>query len=206
YKAVRTLMPHLARFQLPDRVRLFVVNPTVTARLLHPDVKPDRRIEARLLRQHQVRQFGPEILGVRGAGEITVLQTPAGDGVHHTTDKLPHAVLALRSPDLSVKILARNDVRGRLRPVHRYLDIALLENNGTFIVADGRRTRLPLDFVVRCLPGLQTRGEIAGKYYPGFGFGVFDHFFHFGTHADGQLSHVRCSYLPVNDSRSEERR
>ena len=63
-EAGRALRARLALLQLHDVVAGFVVIEAVAARFVHADVEPDRRIEARLLGQHQVRQLVAEILRV----------------------------------------------------------------------------------------------------------------------------------------------
>ena len=177
---------------LATRSGCLVVNPAVAARLLHADVEPDRRVEARLLRQHQVRQLEPEILAVRVGLEVAVLLAPVRDGVDHALDQLRDAGLALGRPEFAVEILAGDDIGGRLRPVDRDLDIALLEDDGAFIISNGGGAGLPLDIVVRSLPGLQARREVARERNPGpgFGGGFGLQLFHFRTQIDGELAHV----------------
>src|SRR6185437_227558 len=131
------------------------------ARFLHADVEPYRRVEARLLREHQVSEFAAEIFEVLRTGEVAVLFAPAGDGVHDALHQLRHAGLALRRPKLAVEVLAGDDVGRGLRPIDGNFDVALFEDDGAFIVADRGGTRLPLDFVVRVLTGFQPGRKVS---------------------------------------------
>ena len=151
-EARRALRPRIGRVDLFDLVGGFVVIPAVAARFLDAHVEPHRRVEARLLRQHQVRQLVAEAGGVLGRAEVALLGAPIGDGVDHAADQLAHAGLALRRADLPVKILADDDVGGGLRPVRRDLDVALLEDDRALVVADGGGAQLPGDFVIGVLP------------------------------------------------------
>ena len=77
------------RCQLADRVRRLVVIPAIAAVLFfHAHVEPDRRIEAGLLVQHQVRQFVTEVLGIVERGEIAVVDAPLRDRVHDAVNEL----------------------------------------------------------------------------------------------------------------------
>ena len=130
---------------------------------MNADVKPDRRIEAGLLGQHQVRQLVAEILRVVAGLEIAAVRAPIGDGVHHAMDQLADATLAFRRPQFAVKVFADDDVGGRLGPFGRHLHVILLEYDGALIVTDGGGAELPGDLVVRGLVKLQLLGEVFRK-------------------------------------------
>ena len=96
-EAGRTLRPHhAAGFELGHPPLPLVVDPPVAARLFDAHVKPYRRIEAGLLREHQVGQFHAEILAVLGALEVAVLLAPVRDRIHHALHQLRHRRLAVR--------------------------------------------------------------------------------------------------------------
>ena len=63
-EARRALRVVLTRQELLSYLLGFVEIKAVAARFRHAHVEPHRRIEARLLRQHQVRQLEAEILPV----------------------------------------------------------------------------------------------------------------------------------------------
>ena len=134
-------------------------NPRNTSRsprgFLHADVKPHRRVEASLLRQHQVGQVIAEVGGVLDGFEVALEHAPVRDGVDHAADELAHAGLALGRAHLAVEIFADDDVGGSLGPVRRHLHVALFEDDSAFIVADGRCSQLPGHFVVGSFSGLQ---------------------------------------------------
>ena len=58
------------------------------------------------------------------------------------------AAFALGRAQLAVEVLAGDDVGGRLGPVGRDFDVALLEDHRALVVADGGGARLPLHFVI----------------------------------------------------------
>ena len=116
---------------------------------MHADVEPDRRIEAGLLGEHQVRQLIAEVLAVLAGLEVAPVGAPIGDGVHHAMHQLADAALALRRTHLAVEILADDDVGGRLGPIGRHLHVILLEYDGAFVVGDRSGAQLPGDLVVR---------------------------------------------------------
>src|SRR5208282_5380874 len=59
----------------------------------------------------------------------------------------PHRAFPLRAPNLPVEILADHDVRRRLRPARRHLDVFLLEDRHALLVADQCRALLPFHVV-----------------------------------------------------------
>jgi hypothetical protein len=183
-----------ARLELGDAVGLAVVNPAVAAGFAHADVEPDGRIEAGLLGDHEVGQFEAEVFGVGFGLEVAVLFAPTGDGIDHALDELGHAGFAFRGAHLAVKILAGDDIGGRLGPVHGNFDIALLEDNRAFIVSDGGSTGLPLDFVVGGLAALQSRCKVPGEGNScGTRCRIILHFFHFRTQCHSWMSHLKLS-------------
>ncbi len=160
------LRPQHAGFELGDAIGLLVVDPAVAARFLDPHIEPDRRVEAGLLGEHQVGEFGAEIFTVGIGLEIAVLLAPIGDSVHHALDQLGHAGLAVRRPELAVKVLAGDDIGGGLRPVHGHFDIALLEDDGALVVADGSGAGLPLNLIVGGFARFEPGGEKAREGNP----------------------------------------
>ena len=167
YEAGRALRAHHAPFELGDVAGGLIVDPAVAAGFLHPYVEPDRRIEAGLLGKHEVGQFGAKVFTVFRGLEVTVLISPAGDVIDHAFDQLGHAGFTLRAAQLSVEVLAGDDIGGGLRPIRRDHHIALLEEDRAFIVADGSGARLPADIVIGGLIGFEPGGEIAGERNPG---------------------------------------
>jgi hypothetical protein len=127
---------------------------------------PHRRVEARFLVQRQVGQFGTEVFGIVERGEIAVVDAPLRDRVHDPMDDLRDAAFPLRRSHASMKILAGDDVGGRLRPVGRDLNVLLFKNDGPFVVADRSRALLPAHFVVGRAPGGEFGGKIARKTQP----------------------------------------
>ena len=90
------------------------------------------------------RKFSPSCLG----GEVAVVQAPVGDGVDDAMDQFGDAAFALGRAQLAVEIFAGDDVGGGLRPVGGDFDVALLEDDRAFIVADGGGAGFPLHLVV----------------------------------------------------------
>ena len=86
-------------------------------------------------------------------------------------DQLGDAGLALRRAELAVEVLAGDDVGGGLRPVDGHFDIALLEDDGAFVVADGGGAGLPLDFVVGGFAGFEPRRKVTREGNPRTRFG-----------------------------------
>ena len=89
-----------------------------------------------------------EVFGVFGRAEVMLFGAPIGDGVDDAADQLAHAGFALRRAHLAVEILADDDVGGGLGPIRRDFDVALLEDDGALVVADGGGAQLPSDFVI----------------------------------------------------------
>src|ERR1035437_6184000 len=114
-EAGRTLRAHhAAAFEFGHAGLLFVVDPAVAADIFDADVEPHGGIEAGLLGEHQVGEFGAEILAILGGFEVAVLLTPIRDGIDHTLDELRHRGLAVGRAQLAVEILAGDDVGGGL--------------------------------------------------------------------------------------------
>src|SRR5206468_12624852 len=79
--------------------------------------------------------------------EVAAGAAPRADGADDAADHLLHRSLALRARHAAAEILLGNDVRRRLRPEFRELDVLLLEG-GTVLARDVRVADLPLDLVV----------------------------------------------------------
>ena len=95
-----------------------------------------------------MRQLVAEVLGVCLRLEVIARDPPIGDGVHHAVHQLAHAGLALRRAHAAMEILADDDIGGGLRPVGRHFDVALLEDDRAFVVADGGGSQLPSDLII----------------------------------------------------------
>ena len=192
-EARRALRPRHALFQLGDAVLAAIVDPAVAAPFLHAHVEPHRRVETRLLRQHQVRQVVAERFPVHLRLEIPVLLAPLGDGIHHPLHQLGGAGLPLRRPEFAVEVLAGDDVGGRLRPVHRNFHVALLEDHRTLVVSDQSRAGFPLHIVVGCLARFQPGGKIAREGYsrPVLRLRIGVLWFHLRTHTNCILCHCK---------------
>ncbi len=104
----------LAGSKLLHHLRRLVKIKTVAARFRHADVEPDGRIEAGLLRQHQMGQIHPEVLNVFFRFEVVPVPAPVGDRVDDTVDQLRYARLPLRSAHSPMKVLAGNNIGCRL--------------------------------------------------------------------------------------------
>ena len=116
---------------------------------LHAHVEPHRRIEGHLLFDEQVRQFVAERIARRVGGEVAAFLAPAHNGVHHAADELSHRAFALFRARLAVKIFAGDDVRRRLRPALRHLDVFLTEDRHALFVSDQGGALLPFHRVER---------------------------------------------------------
>ena len=103
---------------------------------LHADVEPDRRIEAHLLLDEQVRQVVAESVARGGGGEISAVLAPADDRIDHAADQLPHGSFALGRIQLAVEVFRRDDIGRRLRPGFGNLHIFLAEDHLPLFVAD----------------------------------------------------------------------
>src|SRR5262249_51697636 len=77
------------------------------------------------------------------------LLTVAGDRPGDALDELADGGLALGCPNAAVEVLLDDDVRRRLRPGLRDLDVLLLEDRLPLLRHDRRGAQLPLDRVVR---------------------------------------------------------
>ena len=194
-EAGRTLRAALALPQRHDGIGVFVPVPTVTPRLFYAHVEPHRRVEARLLGQHQVSQLIAEILRVGGCAEVVPGLSPVRYGVHHAMHQLGNAALPVRRTGLPVEVLADHDVGGRLRPIRRHIDIGLLEDDLALVVGDGGGARFPFQLVVRRAAGLEFLREVfregdadalRGRKRP---FAVLE-FAHPGTEVNAELSHL----------------
>src|SRR5207248_8871572 len=106
-----------------------------------------------LLLDQQMRQFVAEGIARGGVGEISALFTPANNGIGNASDQLADRRFAIGSAHLAVKILARDNVRGGLRPTSWYFDIFLAEDGHALFVADEGDALFPFDSVEgRLLP------------------------------------------------------
>ena len=131
-------------------------------------VEPDGAVEGGLLEDEQVLQIVVEGLQVVLAREVLLRARPAGDGIHHAPDQLPHGALALRRADGAAEVLGDDDVGRLLRPRLRHLDVALLEHDVALLVADDRRAGFPLHGVERVDPvAREEPGELQARYRHG---------------------------------------
>ncbi len=120
--------------------------------LLEADVEPDRRVEGGELVDEDRLQLGLERLGLLLGGEVAALAAPAADRVDDAADHLLHARLALGRAHAAAEVLLRDDVRRRLAPELRELDVLLLED-GAVLAGDVGVADLPLDLVERVAAG-----------------------------------------------------
>src|SRR6185295_17523133 len=95
--------------------------------LLEADVEPDRRVERGELVDEDELELGLKALGLFLGGEVAALAAPAGDRVDDAADHLLDTRLALGRGHAAAEVLLRHDVRRRLRPELRELDVSLLE-------------------------------------------------------------------------------
>ena len=114
---------------------------------LHAYVEPDRRIEAHLLFNEQVRELVAERIAGLFVGEIAAFLAPTHDGVGDAADQLAHGVFALARARLSVEIFAGDDVGGGLRPILRDFHTFLAEDGHALFVADQCGALFPFDRV-----------------------------------------------------------
>ena len=115
---------------------------------VNADVEPHRRVERRVLVDHEVLELVGERVAVGLAREIAALEAGACDGVDHPVDHLLHAPFTDRRAELAAEVLGRHDVRGGLRPELGYFDALLLEDVAA-LSGDHRVAKLPLDLVIR---------------------------------------------------------
>ena len=97
--------------------------------------------------EEQVGQLIGEVLDVLVGSEIALLPSPARDGVDHASDELLDRALPLGGPDLSAKVLGRDDIGRHLGPELGELHIALLEHHLAGLVRDHGGSEVPLDLV-----------------------------------------------------------
>ena len=82
----------------------------------HADVEPHWRVESAVLMQEQIGQFIAERLRVGIAFEIATFAAPFGDGIGNAANHLTHAGFAARRVKRAAKILADDNVGGKLAP------------------------------------------------------------------------------------------
>ncbi len=99
-------------------------------------------------------EFGAEVFGIVLGLEVVSFEAPIGDGVDNAMHQLTDAGFTLGRAHPPVKVFARHDIGGGLRPIGRHFHIALLEDDRAFVVADGSGPQLPVDEVVRGDAGL----------------------------------------------------
>ena len=129
------------------------------------DVEPDGAVERHFLVDEQVRQLVVERPRFFIAQEVTVIHSPAGDRVDHAADHLLHAALACGCAELAAEVLGDDDVRRRLRPSGRDLDVLLFEERLAGLVGDGGGAVLPRDVLERIIAGAREvalDGECGG--------------------------------------------
>src|SRR3954452_14863152 len=132
----------------------FVEIETVPTRLRHSNVEPYRRVEARLLGQHQMCQIHPEVLNVFFCRKVVAVPTPVRNGIDDAMNELRYARLAFRSANPPMKVLAGNNVRCCLRPLGWNFNIPLLKYDGAFVAADRGISEFPRDEIVWGFVGL----------------------------------------------------
>ena len=122
--------------------------------LLDADVEPDRRVEAGVLVEEDVRQLGVEGLGVLLGRRSSRPRAPQPAMVSATR---PMSWRTLRSrsgvPRWPRKYFGDHHVGGRLRPELGHLDVLLLEDLLALLVRDHGVAQLPLDGVEGVHPG-----------------------------------------------------
>src|SRR5262249_28880953 len=116
---------------------------------LDADVEPDGRVEGGDLVDEDGGELVVEGVAVGGGLEVAALLAVAGDRGGHALDELADGGLALGGPEAAVEVLLDDDVRRRLRPRLRDLDVLLLEDRLALLRRDRRGAQLPLDRVVR---------------------------------------------------------
>ena len=114
--------------------------------LLEADVEPDRGVEGGVLVDEDRLQLGLEGVGLLVGREVAALAAPAADRVDDAADHLLHRALALRRGHAAAEVLLRDDVRRRLRPELRELDVLLLERRPV-LAGDVGVAELPLDLL-----------------------------------------------------------
>ena len=116
--------------------------------LLEADVEPDRRVEGGELVDEDRLQLGLEGVGLLVGREVAAGAAPAGDRVDDAADHLLDAPLALGRGHAAAEVLLGDDVRRRLRPELRELDVLLVEDR-LLLAGDEGVADLPLDLVER---------------------------------------------------------
>jgi hypothetical protein len=119
--------------------------------LLEADVEPDRRVERRHLVDEDRLELVLEGLGLGLVGEVAAVASPRADGVDDPADHLLDRALALGRGHAAAEVLLGDDVRRRLRPELRELDVLLLEDR-LVLAGDEGRPRLPVDLLERVAP------------------------------------------------------
>ena len=84
--------------------------------------------------------------------EVAAVAAPAADRVDDAADHLLDARLPLGRAQAPAEVLLRDDVRGRLRPELRELDVLLLERR-LVLAGDEGVADLPLDLLERVAAG-----------------------------------------------------
>ena len=141
----------LAADPVEDRVHRVVDREDEAGRalrlLLEADVEPDRRVERGELVDEDRLQLVLERLRLVLVGEVAAVAAPRADRVDDAADHLLHGALALGARHAAAEVLLGDDVRRRLRPELRELDVLLLERRAV-LARDVRVADLPLDLVV----------------------------------------------------------
>src|SRR4029077_3312262 len=119
--------------------------------LLEAHVEPDRRVEGRELVDEDRLQLVLERLRIVLAREVAALTAPRADRPDDPADHLLDGALALGARHPAAEVLLRDDVRGRLRPELRELDVLLLERRAV-LPGDVGAADLPLDLRERVAP------------------------------------------------------
>ena len=90
-------------------------------------------------------QVSVERLGIPASGEVTVVESPIGNGTADSVDDLPHAFFSLGGVRFAEKVLAGNDIDGELAPCTWEFAVILFEKDGTVVPFDGGSSGCPFD-------------------------------------------------------------
>src|SRR5690242_7083563 len=100
----------LPRHELANDLLGFIEVEPVAAGFANAYVEPNRRVETRLLSEHEVGEFKTKILAIFFGLEVVAVNSPIGNSVHNAMDELGHARLSLRRAHPAMEIFAGDDV------------------------------------------------------------------------------------------------
>jgi hypothetical protein len=116
---------------------------------LDPYIEPDRAVERSFLVEHQVHQFVAKDFLVFLGSKIPLFSPPTGDSIDHTKEKGSDTCLSIGRTGMAAEIARNHNIERHSGPEGGGLDAMLLENDVSLLIADYRRTSLPLDHVQR---------------------------------------------------------